>query len=145
MAVRSALRVFLVEDSASIRERLVELLTSPGRIELVGYADTEAAALTALRKLTWDAVIVDLQLRQGNGFRLLKALRESRAPDAKVVVFTNYAFPLFRAKSLQLGADHFFDKASEYDHLRAVLAALADERGQSEVEPSSNLDATKGA
>jgi len=143
--VHSTLRVFLVEDSASIRERLVELLTAPGRIEVVGHADSEEAARTALRELRWDAVIVDLQLRQGNGFRLLKALRESRAPDAKVVVFTNHAFPVFRAKSLQLGADHFFDKAREYDDLREVLAALADERAQSAAEPRPNLDATKGA
>jgi len=131
MAAGSPLRVFLVEDSVPIRERLVESLASGGSVQLLGYADTEASALAVLRRASWDVVILDLQLRQGNGFKLLKALRDARAPGAKVIIFTNYAFPLFRSKSEQLGADYFFDKAREFNRLRDVISSLARENESS--------------
>lgn len=116
----STVRVFIVEDSPVIRERLTESLSIPGRIDVVGYADTEAQALTALRAGDWDAVVLDLQLKEGNGLRVLKALRAAREGKL-VIVLTNYAFPQYRARSEQLGADYFFDKSREYHRVREVL------------------------
>ena len=101
-----SVRVFIVEDSPVIRERLTESLASPGRIEVVGYAESEAKAVAALRAGDWDAVILDLQLKEGNGLRVLKALRSAREGKL-VIVLTNYAFPQYRARSEQLGADTF--------------------------------------
>lgn len=118
------MRVFIVEDSPVIRERLAESVTSPGRIEVVGYAESEAAALEALRGCEWDAVILDLQLREGNGLRVLKALRTAKAGKL-VIVLTNYAFPQYRARSHELGADYFFDKSREYHRVREVLEQRA--------------------
>ena len=46
---RAPLQVFLVEDSPIIRERLTESLSTPGRVEVIGYADTEHGAIAALR------------------------------------------------------------------------------------------------
>jgi len=123
------LRVFLVEDSRIIRERLAEALSSPGRIEVVGHAEGETAALEALRAAPWDALVLDLQLKQGSGFGVLKALREvGRPAGAKVIVLTSYPFALYRAKSEQLGADYFFDKSREYERVREVLDRMASER-----------------
>ena len=45
-----------------------------------------------------------------------------------MIVLTNYAFPQYRAKSLALGADYFFDKAREYHRVREVLDDLAANR-----------------
>ena len=127
----SPLRVFLVEDSQIIRERLTEALSSPGRIEVVGWAEGEATALEALRRGGWDAVVLDLQLRQGSGFGVLKAVRNAGRPAGSVViVLTSYPFPLYRVKSEQLGADFFFDKSREYERVRDVLESVADRRLQ---------------
>lgn len=125
------LRVFLVEDSQIIRERLAEALSSPGRIEVVGWAEGEAAALEALSRGGWDVVVLDLQLKQGNGFGVLKAVRNTGRPaDSVVIVLTSYPFPLYRVKSEQLGADFFFDKSREYERVRDVLERMADQRLQ---------------
>jgi DNA-binding NarL/FixJ family response regulator len=117
-------RVFIVEDSPVIRERLTESVSSPGRIEVIGYAESEANALDALRQADWDAVILDLQLKEGNGLRVLKALRQAREGKL-VIVLTNYAFPQYRVRSEQLGADYFFDKSREYHRVREVLEQRA--------------------
>jgi two-component system, OmpR family, response regulator len=125
----SALRVLLVEDSPLIRERLAESIADPGRIEIIGQADSEQAAIGMLSAAPWDAMVLDLQLRHGTGLGVLRALISRRPPNTKVIVLTNYAFPQYRAKSMALGADYFFDKAREYHRVREVLDDLAADRG----------------
>lgn len=124
----SPLRVLLVEDSPLIRERLAESIAEPGRIEIVGQADSEQTAIGMLGAAPWDAMVLDLQLRHGTGLGVLRALISRRPPEVKVIVLTNYAFPQYRAKSLALGADYFFDKAREYHRVREVLDHLVAER-----------------
>ncbi|MEO6928894.1 MAG: response regulator [Casimicrobiaceae bacterium] len=125
MTAGTPLRVVLVEDSPIIRERLIESLTATGTIEVVGQADNERGAVAALASGEWDALILDLQLKQGTGLGVLKALSPIRPPGAKVIVLTNYAIPQYRDRSLALGADYFFDKSREYDRVRNVLEELA--------------------
>jgi len=120
------LRVVIVEDSVIIRARLAELLAEIPNVEIVGEVETEVDALAVLRQQRWDAVLLDLQLKQGTGLGVLKALGSAvRPPNAKIIVFTNYAFPQYRDRSLALGADFFFDKAREFHRVREVLARLA--------------------
>ncbi len=119
------LRVLIVEDSKRLREQLGESICSPGRIEVVGYAETQTEALEMLAQVPCDAVVLDLQLQQGNGLAVLKALRATPAGQTMtVIVLTNFAFPHFRDRSFKLGADYFFDKAKEYDRVRDVLEEL---------------------
>jgi len=123
-----ALRVFLVEDSAAIRERLTETISSIKEVQVAGHAETEAAAIAALRAEPCDAVVLDLQLKQGHGFNVLKALRsDPNTARMIVLVLTNHATPQYLARSIELGADHFFDKSHEYDQLCAALKQLVSE------------------
>lgn len=122
------LRVLLVEDSPLIRERLAESLATPDQIEIAGQADTEQAAIALMSSVGWDVMVLDLQLKQGTGLGVLRALASRRPPNTTIIVLTNYAFPQYRAKSLALGADHFFDKAREYHRVREVLESLASPR-----------------
>jgi len=122
----SKLRVIIVEDSALIRARLAESLAEIPNVEIVDQVETEGAALAAMREAGWDAAVLDLQLKQGTGLGLLKALAQgARPPNTKIIVFTNYAFPQYRDRSLALGADFFFDKAREFHRVREVLQGLA--------------------
>ena len=75
-AARRFLKVFLVEDSTLIRERLTESLSSSGRVEIVGHADDQSSAIAALHEAPCDAVVLDLDLKQGNGLEVLKSLRK---------------------------------------------------------------------
>src|SRR4029077_17836533 len=92
-----------------------------------GHAETEADAIEALRAEMCDAAVLDLQLREGHGFNVLKALRTasiSTGPRMVVLVLSNYATPQYRGRSLEIGADYFFDKSREYDRFCAVLEEL---------------------
>jgi DNA-binding NarL/FixJ family response regulator len=120
------LRVVLVEDSPIIRARLAETLSEIPNLEIIGQAESESDALALLDGGGWDAVVLDLQLRQGTGLGVLRKLKQAGRPSkSKVIVFTNYAFPQYRDRSMSFGADFFFDKAREFHRVRDVLADLA--------------------
>ena len=128
-AVLHPLRVFLVEDSEVILERLIESISSLPDVNVVGHADTEAGALAALQKTPCDVVVLDLHLRDGHGFNVLKALRAPpERPHLTIIVLTNFASAQYRRHSLEMGADYFFDKSREYDRVDDVLEKLASRR-----------------
>jgi DNA-binding NarL/FixJ family response regulator len=120
------LRVILVEDSARIRARIAESLSEMPNVRIAGEAETEREAISLLERGDWDAVVLDLQLKQGTGISVLKALRKlARAAGTRVIVFTNYSFPQYRERSMALGADFFFDKSRDFNRVREVLADMA--------------------
>lgn len=119
------LRVFLVEDSAHVRDLLLDFLHEPGEVEIVGYADNEAESVEALIANPPDAVIVDLKLREGSGMGVIERLRKANLnPRPRIIVFTNHPFPEIRKRAMALGADYFFDKSADYDGVRSTLQAM---------------------
>ncbi len=119
------LRVFLVEDSASVRERLDDFLSEPGKVEMIGFAATEADAVRELRALRVDVAIVDLNLREGTGLGVIESIRalHATAPPT-IIVLTNYAFPEFEAACLERGADYFFDKSTQFGAVKVLLHSI---------------------
>ena len=119
------LRVYLVEDAVSFRERLADFLEEPGEIEMVGFADSEDVAVRYLRSEHPDVVIVDLHLKSGNGIGVIVAARELRPqPPPTIVVLTNYAFPEFELACRARGANYFFDKSTQFGAVKALLGSL---------------------
>jgi DNA-binding NarL/FixJ family response regulator len=123
-----ALRIFLVEDSPILRERLSDMLATWGDVDIVGHAETEETAVEKLQSEEWDVLILDLQLLRGTGLGVLRGLAGHRRPDTTVIVLTNYAIPSYQAHSVQLGADYFFDKAHEFRRIVEVLDEISQKR-----------------
>jgi DNA-binding NarL/FixJ family response regulator len=122
---RPPLKVFLVEDSISVRDRLIELLADPGNVEIVGYAESQDASLAKMRSGAVDVAIVDLNLKGGSGFGVIEAVRAQnpKAPPT-IVVLTNYAFPEYEVACRQRGADFFFDKSTQFGAVKQLLTVL---------------------
>lgn len=120
-----SLRVFLVEDSPSIRERLSDYLTEPGKVEIIGFAATEADAARELCAQVIDVAIVDLNLKEGTGIGVIEAVRVAHpsAPPT-IIVLTNYAFPEFEAACRAAGADYFFDKSTQFGAVKVLLQSI---------------------
>ena len=111
-----AFRVFIVEDSSTIRDNLIETLKELAHFEPVGTTETEHEAKRWLARNEWDLAIIDLFLREGSGLNVLEACRV-RKPGQKVVVLSNHSSPDVRWRCKQLGADAVFDKSTELEAL----------------------------
>lgn len=123
------LRVFLVEDSPSVRDRLIDFLAEPGKVDVIGFADTETEAVRLLWAEPVDVAIVDLNLREGTGLGVIESLRALQSvPRPTVVVLTNYAFPEFEIACRERGADYFFDKSTQFGALKVLLQSIQSNR-----------------
>ena len=61
------MKVFVVEDSDAICERIVQMLNDVNDARVVGTADKVSTALLGIKKYQPDVVILDIQLLDGNG------------------------------------------------------------------------------
>lgn len=116
-----ALNVLLIEDSAVLRGMLLEYLKDFPFVENVDWADTEALALRLLGAGKYDVAIVDLQLRQGNGINVLRAMQRAGTGTVRIV-YTNHAqLEMYRRQCAEAGADYFFDKSLELEQVFRVI------------------------
>jgi DNA-binding NarL/FixJ family response regulator len=107
---------------------LRELISEPGRIEVVGQADCEADAIAGVRQLKPDVVVLDLQLKTGSGTDVIRAIRATpELAKMRVFVISNHTSPHLKAGCLELGANEYFDKVKELPNLTQVLQRLAAE------------------
>lgn len=116
------LKIFLVDDSAPVRERIEAMLAGIAGARIVGQAAEAAAAVRDILAGQPDVVVLDLKLGAASGFDVLRALREAGS-RAEVYMLSNFATPAYRRRAEQLGARGFFDKSTEFEHLRAAIAA----------------------
>ena len=119
-----ALDVFIVEGSSDVRERLEELVGSIAGARCAGTAGTVDEALGGIRTTRPDAVILDIGISEGRGFDVIRALHGSH-PDIPIYVLSNLVLEPYRRLAAKLGASAFYDKSTQMEQLRAVLARSA--------------------
>ena len=118
------LKVFIADDSEVVRDRLKELLTEKGDIDVVGASGDAEQAIPAIRRLNPDVVILDIRMPGGGGMPILKDIK-STSPGRVVIVLTSYPQPQYREAYLTAGADYFFDKTRDIGKMTETLAELA--------------------
>src|SRR4051794_31429276 len=91
---KSPLGVYVVEDSEILTKLLVSMLRSDLGVRVLGNNGEANGAIAEIRATTPDVIIVDLVLRQGNGFEVLSAIRESN-PEIVGIVLTNHSTPAY--------------------------------------------------
>jgi len=109
-------KVFIVDDSLIVREHLVTMLDELAGIEIVGQAENVAEAISGIRILQPDVVILDIRMPGGNGIDVLQNIKQDEVAPM-VIILTNYPYPGYRQKCLQAGADFFLDKSTEFDQI----------------------------
>lgn len=123
-----AMRIFLVEDVPAVRDLIVASLADVDGITWCGFSDSENDAIEQLRHKENDILIVDIELKQGNGMSLLRRLMQSNMQAGKLkIIFSNNVCDAYRRAGAKYGVQYFFDKSFELPELHALLKQL---RGQ---------------
>jgi two-component system, OmpR family, response regulator len=126
MSGSQALRVLLVEDSSLLADRLAELIRRLPDVDLIATVDSEAAAVRSVNNSTPDVMILDLHLRAGSGFGVLRALgRGTTGPRPKIIILTNFGLPEYRREAETFGVEAFLDKSRDYHRLPTLLSSFA--------------------
>jgi len=120
-----SLRVLLIEDSALLAARLIELVNGLPDVELSDTVDTEADAIDRISEVSPDVLILDLHLRDGFGFGVLRSLALSTRPRPKIIVLTNFGLSEYRREAESFGVEAFLDKARTHFRLPSLLTDVA--------------------
>ena len=121
------MKVFIADDSAVVRERLKEMLSEIPEVKIIGQAEDGLQATNLITKLNPDVVILDIRMPRGNGIDVLQNIKKDN-PALIVIMLTNYPYPQYQKKCMDLGADFFFDKSSEFEKVTEVLKKLIPSR-----------------
>lgn len=99
-------KVLLVEDDREIVENLTEYLSTEGY--LVKSVNTQKDTMEILEKETFDLLLLDVTLKQGNGYGVCTAVKEKY--DLPVIFLTALDDEFSVVTGLDMGADDYISK-----------------------------------
>ncbi len=123
----------VVDDSLIVLERVASLLRELPWISSVSLAIDGISGLALIEKVHPQLVVLDIHMpsldgqRFDSGMDVLKAIKSTANPPA-VIMLSNFAEPIYRARCALLGADAFLDKSNEFDKLLNVADLLLTQR-----------------
>ena len=124
--------VFLVDDHEIFRRGIRALLADEADIEVVGEADTAAAALARMPALRPDVAVLDVRLPDGDGITVCREIC-SALPGTACLMLTAYGDDQALLGAIMAGAAGYVSKQTCGTDLVSALRAVAS--GQSILDP----------
>ena len=86
--MRQQLRLYLLDDHDIVRQGLRDLLSGHRDLYIVGDSGSARRAVEAIPRLKPDVVVLDLQLQDGSGVSVCRAVRAAE-PSIQVLLLTS--------------------------------------------------------
>ena len=118
------MKILIVDDSDILRKHLSTILSDMENVNVIGESLDTDSAIKDIKKKKPDLVILDICIPGEGGIHVLKIAKE-KYPGSKVIIFTDYPYPQYRTKCMEIGADYFFDKSTETEKLIDIIKILA--------------------
>ena len=115
------MRFLLIEDNAQLADAVMDRLGLDGHA--VDLADTLETAESCLAATTYDLILLDIMLPDGDGRSFLKSHRDSN-DNTPVIVLTARSEVSDRVGVLDLGADDYITKPFDFSELEARCRAV---------------------
>ncbi len=122
-------RLLVVDDEESLAEFLRLLFEKEGYD--VQIANSVEQAHGQLGKRTFDLVLCDILMPDGNGLELLKEIKAQRSGTA-VIMMTAYASNKSAVEAMKLGAYNYISKPFNVEELTVVAAGALEKTGLEE-------------
>lgn len=122
-------RLLLVEDSALIRDVIVEMLQDCQQLDIQDVATTSDEAISLLNTHEYDMVVLDIELAKGTGFDVVRHTRQRNYPykTPDIVMLTNHGNSYYRNLAQNMGVEYFFDKSLQFDECIDVIQQRANQ------------------
>ncbi|MEV7191875.1 response regulator transcription factor [Streptomyces sp. NPDC093510] len=144
------IRVVLADDERMVRTALRAILSAEPGIEVAGEAATGAEAVSVVRELKPDVVLMDVRMPEVDGIRATEQILRTMPQPPRIVVVTTFENDAYVYEALRAGAAGFLLKRADADELvqavrlvarsesllfPAAVRALAAEYGRAEPAP----------
>jgi HlyD family secretion protein len=128
----SKIRVLIVDDQNSIRERLKLLLEPETDLEVVGIAEDGAIAIKQVESLQPDVVLIDLEMPGMNGVKATKIISK-RFSDCQILVLSSHDTNEYLNQAMDAGAKGYLLKNTPAEELSNAIRSVY--KGYSHLSP----------
>ena len=128
-----SIRVVIVDDHALFRRGLDRVLDDEPDIEVVGEAADGVEAISRVRELTPDIVIMDVRMPRASGIEAARTIR-AVAPETKVIMLTVSDLEEDLYEAVKAGVNGYLLKEVAIPEVADAVRAVA--AGHSLVSPS---------
>jgi NarL family two-component system response regulator LiaR len=133
MTDEKQIRVLIADDHAVVRRGLQALVDSEPGMEVVGEAEDGVEALSQVRALKPDVILMDLVMPRKDGLEAIAEIVDEDL-DAKILVLTSFAEDDKVFPAIKSGASGYLLKdSSPHDLLNAIREVYA---GESSLHPT---------
>jgi DNA-binding NarL/FixJ family response regulator len=117
------MKILIADDSSLLRDRIKSLLQNINNISVVYEAENGAEALQIIREKQPDLAILDIRMPEMNGIDVLKKIQELKM-KVKVCILTNYAYPIYKRRCIEAGADYFLRKTEDFEEIEIIVSDM---------------------
>ncbi|TDQ42773.1 response regulator [Aureibacillus halotolerans] len=128
-----SISLLLVDDHKIVRQGLRFFFQSVEGISVLGEAETENEAVSQFITLQPDVVLMDLQLKSGDGIQATKRIL-TESPNAIIIVVTSFSDQDYVIPALQAGAKGYQLKDVDPEELAQTIFAAV--QGGNAIHPS---------
>lgn len=122
------LKTLIVEDNATFRQSLKELLRTRFPSMPVEEAADGEEALQRIDAIVPDIIFMDIKLPGENGLQITKKIK-AKYPEIRVIILTYYDLPEHREAAFQCGANHFLSKGTSTQEIVDLIQSILSEKG----------------
>ncbi|MFH9708578.1 response regulator [Streptomyces luteogriseus] len=119
------IRVVLADDERMVRTALRAILSAEPDLEVVGEAATGAEAVSVVRELRPDVVLMDVRMPETDGIRATEQILATLEDPPRIVVVTTFENDSYVYDALRAGAAGFLLKRADADALVQAVRLVA--------------------
>jgi DNA-binding NarL/FixJ family response regulator len=105
------IRILIADDYAVVRQGLKKIVEESGEMQVVAEAANGADALSKIRQITCDVVLLDISMHGMSGIDVLKQVRVTN-PELPVLILSNYPEDQYALRLIKAGAAGYLTKES---------------------------------
>lgn len=132
---RPPLRIVLADDERMVRTALRVILEAEPDLQVVGEAASGAEAVSLVRTLAPDVVLMDVRMPEVDGIRATEQILATMAEPPRILVVTTFENDSYVYGALRAGAAGFLLKRADPDELIGAVRLVA--RGDSVLFPAA--------
>ena len=127
------IKVVIVNDHAILHRGLTQIIAESNDMEVVGEADSSAAAMRLLRERPCNVLLLDITLPDRNGVETLKLVRKE-FPKMQVLMLSMHPENQYAVRALKAGAAGYLTKQSAPAQLVSAIRQV--HQGRKYVTPA---------
>lgn len=121
----AGLQVVLVDDSVPVRERVAASVSAVQGVAAVREAGDVPSGLRLLETGRTDVVVLDIEMPGLSGLEFLEIARRQGC-QALIIMLSIHDYPKLRQRCVDLGANLFFNKLTEFQKVADVCRDLCE-------------------